>query len=79
MAAAGVVLLRARATYPRDVATAAASQEEMRAATDQAAGATGDTAPGTDVARSGTGAVVPGGATPAEREDDADEGPTMVM
>jgi MFS family permease len=79
LAAAGVVLLRARVTYPRDVATAAASQEEMQAATDQAAGVSGDTAPGTDVARSGTGAVVPGGPTPVEPEDDADEGPTMVM
>ena len=79
LAAAGVVLLRARATYPRDVATAAASQEEMRAATDAAAGVTGDAAPGTDVARSGPGAAVTGGATPGEQEDDADEGPTMVM
>ncbi len=77
LAAAGIFLLRARSTYPRDVATAAASQEEMKAATDADADADRDETSGP--AQSGTGSVVPGGATPADRDDEPDDGPTMVM
>ncbi len=44
VAAAGLFLLRARVTYPRDVATAAASQQRWRTSGDAASDAAGDAA-----------------------------------